>query len=250
MENRDTWAPVAKIAVIAIFFLMPPTSFGTEDLAATFLAKTQALFDAFVAGDGALWDRTLDDDCVITTENGESLNKEKMLETVRTARPGFKAQIRVRDLTVKRVGDAAVVHYWLDEVGAVYGQEFRMTYLQTDTYQRAGAEWKAIAQQETLVPRDLDAIAADSADWKLLFGDYRLSDKATSRYRVFERNGTLYGGKDEVTATRLIPLAPLVFFQQGSTQVVVFVKDPGGAINELRRVYKYNEFRMRRVASS
>ena len=56
----------------------------------------------------------------------------------------------MRALTVRRVGDAAVVHYWLDEVETIFGQELRTTYVQTDTYQHAGGVWKAVAQQETV----------------------------------------------------------------------------------------------------
>jgi hypothetical protein len=247
MRNREIRIGVCNIAVAVVFCVATSTLHAAEDQVASFRAKTQALFDALVTGDKAVWDRTLDDDCIITTEDGKFLSKAQMLADVRPLPPGFAAQIRVRDLTVRRVGNAAVVHYWLDEVETIFGQELRTTYVQTDTYQRTGHVWKAVAQQETVVPRDLQAIAVDSKDWKLLLGDYSLSDKATSRYRVFERNGTLYGGKDEATASRLIPLAPLVFFQQGSIHVMVFVKDPGGAINEVRELHKYNEVRMRRV---
>jgi hypothetical protein len=203
-----------------------------------------------VKGEKTVWDRTLDDDCLITTEDGKFLSKAEMLKNVRPLPAGFAAHIDVRDVTVRRVGDAAVVHYWLDEVETIFGQELRTTYVQTDTYRRADGVWKAIAQHETVVPRDLEPIAVDSRDWKQLLGYYRFSERATSRYHVFERDGTLYGGNDESSATRLIPLAPLVFFQQGSIHIMIFVKDPGGAVNEVRQLHKYNEVRMRRAAGS
>jgi hypothetical protein len=171
-----------------------------------------------------------------------------MVEDVRPLPAGFAAHIRVRDLTVRKIGDAAIVHYWLDEVETIFGQELRTTYVQTDAYRRTGGVWRTVAQQETVVPRDLEAVAVDAKEWKLLVGDYSYSDEATSRYHVFERNGTLLGGKDEKTSTRLIPLAPLVFFQQGSIHIMVFVKSSSGAINEVRELHKYNEIRMRRVA--
>jgi hypothetical protein len=156
---------------------------AAEGLAASFHARTQALFDALVKGDKTVWDRTLDDDCLITTEDGKFLSKAEMLKDVRPLPAGFAAHIDVRDVTVRRVGDAAVVHYWLDEVETIFGQELRTTYVQTDTYRRADGVWKAIAQHETVVPRDLEPIAVDSRDWKQLLGYYRFSERATSRSR-------------------------------------------------------------------
>lgn len=250
MRNRGTRTAVHSVVVALLLCLTTHASRAAEDLVASFRETTQALFDALVNGDKAVWSRTLDDACIITTEDGEFLSKARMLEDVRPLPAGFSAHISVRDLTVRRVGDAAVVHYWLDEVETIFGQQLSTTYVQTDTYQRAGGVWKAVAQQETVVPRDLEAIAVDPKEWRLLVGDYSYSEKAASHYRVFERSGMLFGGKDEKTATRLIPLAPLVFFQQGSIHTMVFVKDPGGAINEVRELHKYNEIRMRRVVGS
>ncbi|MGH3185139.1 MAG: hypothetical protein ACRDOE_24980, partial [Streptosporangiaceae bacterium] len=135
------------------------------------------------------------------------------------------------------------VHYWLDEVEEVFGQTLRTTYVETDTYQRVRDSWKMIAMQVTVVPRDLEPITVSSAGWPALVGDYRYSDKAISRYQVFLRDGTLYGGRDAQSATRLIPLAPLVFFQQGSIHIMVFVQDRSGAVTEVRELHKYNEVR-------
>jgi hypothetical protein len=103
--------------------------------------------------------------------------------------------------------------------------------------------------QVTVVPRDLEPIEVRSAAWTALVGDYRYSEKASSRYQVFVRDGALYGGRDAKSATQLIPLAPLVFFQKGSIHIIVFVQDKSGAVNELRELHKYNEVRMQRAAA-
>jgi hypothetical protein len=84
--------------------------------------------------------------------------------------------------------------------------------------------------------------------WSSLVGEYGYSERAPSRYHVFMRQGALYGGRDSKSATWLIPLAPLVFFQQGSIHVMVFVRDSHGAVTELRELHKYNEVRMLRLA--
>jgi len=218
-----------------------------QDAADWFRSTTQALMDAIAAGDTAVWERVLDADCLITTEDGEFLDKARFLQQLKPLPPGFSGKIAVRDLTVRRLGDAAVVHYWLDEQEQIFDQRLTTTYVETDVYRRNGSSWRMVAMQVTVVPRDLDPIPQGSGNWHELEGDYQYSSQATSRYRVFQRDGALYGGRDLQSATRLIPLAPLVFFQQGSIHIMIFVRDDSGAISGLRELHKYNEVRMQRV---
>ena len=237
------FAVAASLAVFAT-----PVAAAALDLPAAFRKTTQALVDAITSGDKAVWDRTLEPDCIVTSEDGDFLTKAQMLADVRPLPSGFAGHIAVRDLTVRDLGNAAIVHYWLDEVETIFGQELKTTYIQTDTYRRAGEGWQMVAMQVTVVPRDLEPIAVDSSQWKSLLGDYSYSVQAASRYHVFQRDGALYGGTDVKTATKLIPLAPLVFHQAGSIHIMVFVRDPGGAVNEVRELHKYNEVRMKRVS--
>jgi len=191
----------------------------------------------------------LDTNCRITTEDGEVLDKAHFLQEMRPLPRGFSGRIKVRDLTVQRLDQAAVVHYWLDETEEIFGQQLRTTYVETDVYRRAADSWKMVALQVTVVPRDLEAVPVNSTNWPALAGDYRLADEAKSHYEVRLRNGALYGGRDQETATLLIPLAPLVFFQKGSIHIMVFVQDATGAIAEVRELHKYNEVAMKRVTT-
>ena len=213
-----------------------------------FRSTTQALMDAVTDGDKAVWERVLDADCIITTEDGEFLRKARFLEELKPLPRGFSGKIAVRDLTVRQLGGAAVVHYWLDELEQIFDQRLKTVYAETDVYRRDGTSWRMVAMQVTVVPRDLAPIPQRSADWQELLGDYQYSPAATSRYRVFRRDGALYGGRDTKSATRLIPLAPLVFFQQGSVHIMIFVRNDAGAISEVRELHKYNEVRMQRAA--
>jgi len=212
-----------------------------------FLHTTQALMDAVTNGEPAVWDRILDPDCIVTNEDGAVFDKARMLKDITPLPAGFSGEIKVRDLTVRQLGDAAVVHYWLVEVEQIFGQTLRTKYVETDTYRRAGDSWKLLAMHTTVVPRDLEPLQPDPAAWPALLGDYGYSEKATSRYHVFMREGVLYGGSNEKTATRLIPLAPLVYYQQGSIHILIFVRDKAGAVNEVRELHKYNEVRMQRM---
>jgi hypothetical protein len=220
---------------------------AAADPSAWFQSTTQTLYDAVTAGDPGVWDRVLDADCMITDEDGNVFSKTKFLETLKPLPAGFSGQIKVRGLTVRQIAGVAVVHYWLDEGEDIFSQHLHTTYVETDTYMRAQDAWKAVAMHVTVVPRDFDPIAVDSSGWKALAGAYHYSDKASSRYQVFLRDGALYGGRDERSATLLIPLSPLVFHQKGSIHIMVFVPDQSGAVNEVRELHKYNEVRMQRI---
>lgn len=251
MKKTQVLAPLGHgaLALLLLFFGAQARA-AASDSSSWFQSRTQALFDAVTSGDKAVWDQTLDAACIVTTEDGEVFDKTRMLADIRPLPSGFSGQIKVRGLTVREVGSGAVVHYWLDETEVIFGQHLATTYVETDTYRHTGADWKAVAMQVTVVPRDLEAIQTDKSGWPSLLGDYSFSAEATSRYRVFLRDGVLYGGRDEKSATRLIPLAPLVFFQAGSIHVMVFVQDSSGVISEVRELHKYNEVRMKRMVTA
>jgi hypothetical protein len=234
---------------LALLVVSPCQASDTEP-AAWFQATTQELYDAVAPGDKGPWDRVLAEDCAITTEDGEVLTKTQFLQELRPLPAGFSGRIKVRDLTMRPLGTGAVVHYWLDEVEDIFGQELRTTYVETDTYERIRDSWKMVAAQVTVVPRDLAPIDVSSTGWQRLLGVYKYSNKASSQYQVFVRDGALYGGRDAKSATRLIPLAPLVFYQQGSIHIMVFVQDQQGEVNEVRELHKYNEVRMTRFVAA
>lgn len=238
---------IAGVVALSLALALPPARAADTDW---FLTTTQALMDAVTNGEAAVWERALDGDCIITNEDGDVFDKAKILKELTPLPAGFSGEIKVRDLTVRQLGDAAIVHYWLDEVELIFGQTLRTTYVETDTYRRSGDSWKVLAMHTTVVPRDLEPLQADPAAWPPLLGDYAYSDKATSRYHVFMRDGVLYGGSNEKTATRLIPLAPLVYYQQGSIHLLIFVRDKSGAVNEVRELHKYNEVRMQRMRAA
>jgi len=249
MKVRQIAAKLRHGSAAILCLLICPPSHAVSDVPdAWFQTTTQALFDAVAAGDKAVWDRVLDADCMITTEDGEVQNRAKFLEELRPLPRGFSGQIKIRGLTVRRIASAALVHYWIDEVENIFDQQLHTTYVETDMYQRLGASWKIVAMQVTVVPRDLEPIDGSSSGWQSLLGDYRYNEKATSKYQVFVRDGALYGGRDPKSATQLIPLAPLVFYQKGSIHIMVFVPDKNGAVNEVRELHKYNEVRMKRAA--
>jgi hypothetical protein len=191
----------------------------------------------------------MDPDCIVTTEDGEVLDKPAYLSQLRPLPAGLVGRGDIRELTVRAIGNVAVVHYRIDEHEDIHGrQELHTNYIETDTYVRRRSGWRMIAMQVTVVPRDLEPLVADTAEWAALEGDYRFPGEQGIRYRVFRRAERLFGGKDEKSATELIPLAPRAYFQAGSIHLIVFVADASGAVDGLRELHKYNEVRMERVA--
>lgn len=208
---------------------------------------TQSLFDALATGDKSLWEKVLADDCIYTSETGEVLDRTKFLAELRPLRAGFSGQIRIEDMSFRYLGTATISHYLVNEWEDVFGQKLHTRYLVTDTWRRAGSEWQLAASQTTVVPRDLAPVPVDRRGWPKLAGEYRLSPRDERPYHVYLREGTLYGGSDEKSATELIPLAPLVFFQKGSIHTMIFVPAADGAIREVIEEHKFNEVAMQRV---
>jgi hypothetical protein len=229
-----------------IAFLLAAAALASGE-AEWFQKTTQALVDAIATGDKAVWDAALAEDFIVTTEDGEVQDRAKFLQELQPLPPGFSGTITVRDLTVKDLGGAAVVHYLLDETETIFGQVLHTKYLETDTWRREGKGWKAVASQVTVVPRDLEPVAVDKHLWPSLAGDYALSPQMPRRFRVFFRDGSLYGGPDEKSAALLIPLSPLVFHQKGTIHLLIFVQDEKGEVTEVRELHKYNEVIMRRA---
>lgn len=215
-----------------------------------FKAETQKLYDALAIGDKAPWEQVLAADFVYTSEDGKVQDRQQFMADVVPLPQGSTGGIKVEEFTVRSVGDGAVAHYLMDEWEDVQGQQLRTKYISTDVYRHVGSAWMLVASQATVVPRDLEAVRVDTSECARLIGDYEVSTKAKSRYRVFVDQGVLYGGRDKSSATRLIPLSPLVYFQSGSIHTMVFVPGPQGKIKEVREIHKYNELVMTRVRSA
>lgn len=203
------------------------------------------------AGNPTIWRSTLSDDCVITDEDGKVYDKAAFLETLRPLPKGFSGHIDIQHLTLRKLGAAAAVHYWLNEHEDALGQKLHTVYVETDTYRRERNAWRMVASQVTVVPADLKPVAVDERGWPEVTGSYRLGRGAPGVvYHAYLRHGSLYWGSDGKSAKLLIPLSPLVFFVQGSIHTMVFVRDGAGHITEAIELHKYNEVAMQRIGST
>jgi ketosteroid isomerase-like protein len=205
---------------------------GSAESSATlawFRATEQSLMDALAPGDRTVWERVMDASCVVTTEEGEVLPRERFLAELRPLPAGLSGRIVVRDLTVQEYPAFAIVRYFADESESVFGQSLAVGYRVTNGYRRDGGGWKLAASHLSVVTRDPPAQEVSRADWPGLTGAYRLLPEGWTLL-VELRDEGLVAGRDTATLRPLIPLAPHSFVLAGSLGEWHFVVENGRAL--------------------
>ncbi len=201
----------------------PATSAEANDLE-WFRSAEQSLMDAIAVGDKAIWDQMMDEGCIITTEEGNVLSKEMFLKELRGLPQGLSGTIRVKDLTLQKFGNFAIVRFRLEEQENVFGQQLSTQYRVTDTFRRAGDAWKMIASHASVVTQDPPPQVVSKATWPTMVGTYKLLPNGWT-FHVALRDGVLYGGRDSRNLRPFIPLAPNVFTLTGSLGEWIFITE-------------------------
>jgi uncharacterized protein DUF4440 len=230
------------------FLLAGPAQAAVPDQA-WFQQQTQVLYDAVTAGDPKPWDQTLAADCIYTSEDGLMQQKTELVKGIQPLPKGFSGGIKVQEFQMRQAAGAVVTHYISDEWEDVFSQHLHTKYVSTDTWVPRDGKWHIVATQTTVVPRDVDRVPVSPEAFAAVVGNYSYDPAGQRIYKVFLRDGKLFGGKDEKSASELIPLSPLVYFQAGSIHTMVFVADAKGAVTEVRELHKYNELAYRRLAA-
>jgi len=206
----------------------------------------QSLMDAVAIGDTGLWDRAMDDTCVVTSEEGEVLTKAAFLKALRPLPQGLSGQIVVRDLTVQDLKDVAIVRYLADESETVFGQQLATKYRTTDTFRRSGTAWKLAASHTSVVTADPPAQPVSADGWQGLTGDYRLLPDGWT-FHVIQRDGQLLGGRDPNALRQLIPMTATAFVLKGSLGEWLFVTDAQGRGTRIVNLRKFEPLVWSRV---
>jgi len=248
-QNRDVIKRPATVALAGCLALLAAPSRAAAappDLVPTFQALEQSLMDAVGVGDKRVWDRVLDDSCVVTSEEGQVSSKAEILNGLQPLPPGLSGGIAVRDLTVQPFSDFAVVRYVADEWEQVFGQRLTTKYRTTDTFRRAGARWKLVASHTAVVTADPPAQTVDGSRWSDLAGTYQLRPDGWT-FHVELRDGTLYGGRDPAKLRPFVPITPLAFVLSGSLGEWLFVPDRDGHISRIVDLRKFEPLVWSRV---
>ena len=209
----------------------------------------QALMDAIAAGDRRTWDRIMDAGCIVTSEEGEVIARDRFLKDLRPLPLGLSGQIVVRDLTVQEFSAFAVVRFLADEHEMVFGQQLATKYRVTDTFRRSGSTWKMIASHVAVVTIDPPAQPVATDGWPGLAGKYQLLPDGWT-FHVVLRDGQLFGGRDPEKLKRLIPLTPDTFVLEGSLGEWLFVVGADGKATKIVNLRKFEPLVWTRVDRS
>jgi hypothetical protein len=215
-------------------------------LVSTFQQLEQNLMDAIAPGNAAIWGSVMDDDCSITSEEGQLSSKKDFLRDLKPLPPGLSGGITVRDLTVQSFASFAIVRFEADEWEQVFGQRLTTKYRMTDTFRRDGTGWKLVASHTSVVTADPPEQSVDSSHWPDLVGDYQLQPDGWV-FHVELRSGNLYGGRDPAKLRPLIALTPVAFVLEGSLGELLFDIGSGGRAARIVELRKFEPLVWTRV---
>jgi hypothetical protein len=240
-----------SILAIALFTITTATSSVAAPAPAdikSFEATEQTLMNAIAAGDREPWDRVMDAACIITTEEGDVIPRDRFLRELRPLPPGLSGGITVRDLTVQPFAAFAIVRYLADEWEVVFGQRLTTKYRVTDTFRRNGSTWKMVASHVSVVTIDPPPQPFTNETSRGLVGTYQLNPDGWKFY-VEMRDGALFGGRDPQKLARLIPLTPDAFVLQGALGEWLFVIGPDGKATHIVNFRKFEPLVWTRIAN-
>jgi hypothetical protein len=187
----------------------------------------QQLLDAIPLGDTSLWDKYLDDNYFIITEDGTGYTKTEFLSGFHTMLKGYSGYIRIIKPHFIFKGKLAIFHYVADEYEYVFGQKIHTTYATVNTYIKTDTSWKIIAAQVFEIPQLPPAIKVSNAILKTYTGIYQLSDSVTCAISL--ENDTLFIQKKGRNKEALFAETETVFFKQSDTRGrKIFATDENG----------------------
>ena len=222
------------------------TAASSDETVKWFQKTEQELADSIAKGDKSVYDRVMDDGCIVTSEEGDVTPKKEFLAELTGLPPGLRGEIAIRDLTVQEFGDFAIVRCRLDEREEVFGQKLETKYRVTDTFRRSGNAWKMVASHASVVTQNPPGQAVSTAGWPALAGSYRLLPNGWT-FTVAIKDGKLYGGRDPKKLRELIPLTPDAFVLSGGLGEWIFVRDESGKLKHILDFRKFEPLVWTRV---
>jgi uncharacterized protein DUF4440/uncharacterized protein DUF3471/molybdopterin-dependent oxidoreductase-like protein protein len=187
---------------------------------------TQELLDAVTRGDKDPWLLYLADECILTTEDGQTLTKKELVDQIHPLPAGYSGTLKMADPKVRSYGMTAVISYDALETETIYGQELKTRYHTTDTYLFRFGHWRMIASQGMAVHQDPPLAQVDPKVYDAYAGTYELAPGVT--YTVTREGAKLFGQRAGGARQELLPEAEDRFFLHGARGVKIFVRDPNG----------------------
>lgn len=219
--------------VLCVLILVPAgtgqnSSASVEEITNLLHAKDQALMDAVTAGDPKVWDAALAPDVIYLDESGEVSSRAALLDQIKPLAAGVSGNIKVTDYKLTLHGDTATVFMADEEEENFHGAQLHARYLVTETWQKAGAEWKLLLVHAYATLFEPPVLKVNPQDLDAYVGRYAVSDLI---YVVSRDGDHLVGGRGGKPGSVLQGELKDVFFIAGQLRTrKIFQRDANGKV--------------------
>jgi hypothetical protein len=194
--------------------------------------RTQALFDAIMAGDRRPWKLYYAEDAIFADEKGRTLDKASLVADITPLPRDISGAIRIEHVQSRIAGTAAVLSYDLDESEDYFGQHLaNARYHVTDTWLFRDGAWQIVASQAMRHYADPAPGRVDPARLGDYAGTYELTPEIALVVTV--ENGGLVSTRAGRPREELLPEAPDIFFRKGVEGRRLFHRDDRGVVDAL-----------------
>jgi len=187
---RRPW-PLCLFAIALAFASLSARGAASTDVVAILQRQTQELYDALVPGTASVWDKYLDPDVSIATEDGDLLHKTEMLAGIKPFPAGISGYIKVINFHATLRGTVAIATHVEDEFETYHGHQLHCQYRTTDTWVQSNGAWRLLASQVLALRNDPPSINLPAKETESYVGRYSLAPGIA--YEIRLRNGQLEG---------------------------------------------------------
>ncbi|HEX5353970.1 MAG TPA: nuclear transport factor 2 family protein [Rhodanobacteraceae bacterium] len=210
------------------------------------VSLTQQLMDAVGEGKPDVWKRIVVDDAFVVDEFGRRQTAREVIAGLRPFPPGLSGSIEIRDPHANVHGDTAVLVCEEYERESVFGQQFTVRYIATNTFTRRGGAWKLVAMEDVTLPTQPPKLAVAGLDLAGYAGTYHYAPGRAWTFAVHD--GTLsYSTHPGRPSIAVEPIARDVFVQDNDERnLLIFRRDASGRIVEVLERRKFNDLKLTR----
>jgi hypothetical protein len=213
------------------------------------LQITQSLVDAIPKGDKSVWENSLADSAILVDEFGRITGKADSIASLQPFPNGFSGSIELRNARVEQYGDTAILLVEEYERETVFGQNFVVRYQSLLSFVKQSGAWKIVGYEDVTIPTAPPKLNVTGLDLSNYSGTY--SYAPGREWIVSADHGTLsYVSHKGGQANVLEPIAKDVFMgSDDERNIIIFHRNPHGAVDAVIERRKFNDFRLARVSS-
>ena len=223
------------IACLIAFWLFSSVSYAVDPTKLSPVEQqvvhtSQMRAEAFNQRDSAGWARSVADDCVFSSDDGDLMTKAQMLENLRKRPAAYDHGVNRRDYVVRLYGNTAVVNYRVTVHEQFGDTNIISEQRHTETNIKQNGSWLLIAEQWDNLPVNFrKPVAADPATYKDYVGQYewRPGDDVEN---VFLKDGRLWSELGGDSSEYLPAGGDTFFLKEGDLGTFVFSRDDQGRV--------------------